>query len=45
MLPFTNLSADEENDYFSDGLAEEILNALSRIECCAGCRAHFIVLL
>ena len=32
MLPFTNLSADKENDYFSDGLAEEILNALSRIE-------------
>ena len=32
VLPFTNLSADKENDYFSDGLAEEILNALSRIE-------------
>jgi TolB-like protein/Tfp pilus assembly protein PilF len=31
VLPFTNLSADRENDYFSEGLAEEILNALSRI--------------
>ena len=31
MLPFTNLSADKENDYFSDGLAEEILNALAQI--------------
>jgi TolB-like protein len=32
VLPFTNLSAEKENDYFSYGLAEEILNALSRIE-------------
>jgi TolB-like protein/Tfp pilus assembly protein PilF len=32
VLPFTNLSADKENDYFSDGLAEEILNALSQVE-------------
>jgi TolB-like protein/Tfp pilus assembly protein PilF len=32
VLPFANLSGDKENDYFSEGLAEEILNALSRIE-------------
>lgn len=31
VLPFANLSADKENEYFSDGLAEEILNALSRL--------------
>ena len=31
ILPFTNLSADRENEYFSDGLAEEIINALARI--------------
>jgi TolB-like protein len=32
VLPFTNLSADKENEYFNDGLAEEILNALSQVE-------------
>lgn len=31
VLPFANLSADRENEYFSDGLAEEIINALTRI--------------
>ena len=32
VLPLQNLSADPDKDYFSDGLAEEILNALSQIE-------------
>ena len=31
VLPFANLSADPAQDYFSDGLTEEILNQLSRI--------------
>jgi serine/threonine-protein kinase len=31
VLPFANLSADKENEYFSDGLAEEILNALGGV--------------
>ena len=31
VLPFANLSADKENEYFSDGLAEEILNALTQL--------------
>jgi len=31
VLPFANLSAGEENQYFSDGLAEELINALTRI--------------
>ncbi|PYS59451.1 MAG: hypothetical protein DMF74_21300 [Acidobacteria bacterium] len=32
VLPFTNMSADPENEYFCDGLAEELLNALAKIE-------------
>ncbi len=32
VLPFVNMSADAENEYFCDGLAEELLNALSKIE-------------
>ncbi|PYS52653.1 MAG: hypothetical protein DMG13_15485 [Acidobacteria bacterium] len=31
VLPFTNMSADKENEYFSDGLAEEIISALTHI--------------
>ena len=31
VLPFANLSADKENEYFSDGLAEEIINALAKL--------------
>jgi serine/threonine protein kinase len=30
-LPFVNMSGDKENEYFSDGLAEEILNLLAKI--------------
>ncbi|MEW5875531.1 MAG: protein kinase [Candidatus Zixiibacteriota bacterium] len=30
VLPFANMSADPENEYFSDGLAEELLNVLAR---------------
>ena len=32
VLPFVNMSADPENEYFCDGLSEELLNALTRIE-------------
>jgi eukaryotic-like serine/threonine-protein kinase len=32
VLPFVNMSADDDNEYFCDGLAEELLTALSRIE-------------
>jgi TolB-like protein len=33
VLAFTNMSADPENEYFSDGLAEEIINALTHVPC------------
>lgn len=32
VLPFKNLSADREQDYFCDGVAEEIINALTQVE-------------
>jgi TolB-like protein/Tfp pilus assembly protein PilF len=32
VLPFLNMSSDKENEYFSDGLAEEIINALTQLE-------------
>jgi TolB-like protein len=31
VLPFANMSGDKENEYFSDGLAEEILSALAQV--------------
>jgi serine/threonine protein kinase/Flp pilus assembly protein TadD len=30
VLPFTNMSADPENEYFADGLTEELLNVLAK---------------
>ncbi|MFZ2069315.1 MAG: winged helix-turn-helix domain-containing protein, partial [Xanthobacteraceae bacterium] len=32
VLPFTNLSGDPEQDYFADGMVEEIVTVLSRIK-------------
>jgi serine/threonine-protein kinase len=31
VLPFVNLSPDRDNEYFGDGIAEDIINALSRV--------------
>jgi TolB-like protein/Tfp pilus assembly protein PilF/tRNA A-37 threonylcarbamoyl transferase component Bud32 len=32
VLPFANMSADPEQEYFCDGLAEELINALTQIK-------------
>jgi len=32
VLPFVNMSDDKGNEYFSDGISEEILNALARVK-------------
>jgi TolB-like protein len=31
VLPFVNMSSDEEQEYFSDGISEELLNVLAKI--------------
>ena len=31
VLPFANMSGDKEQEYFSDGLAEEIINSLAQL--------------
>ncbi len=32
VLPFQNMSPERENEYFSDGMTEEIINALTKLE-------------
>ena len=32
VLPFVNMSSDPESEYFGDGLAEELINALTKIK-------------
>jgi TolB-like protein/Flp pilus assembly protein TadD len=32
VLPFVNMSSDPEQEYFSDGISEEILNALAQVK-------------
>jgi hypothetical protein len=39
VLPFANLSEDKANEYFADGLSDELLNLLSRVAGCVSSRA------
>src|SRR5581483_10718197 len=32
VLPFVNMSSDKENEYFSEGITEELINALANID-------------
>ena len=32
VLPFLNMSSDADNEYFADGISEELLNVLARVE-------------
>ena len=32
VLPFANMSGDPEQEYFADGLVEDIITALSRVK-------------
>ena len=32
VLPFRNMSSEKENEYFSDGITEELINALTKVE-------------
>src|SRR5262249_56970051 len=32
VLPFVNMSSDKENEYFSDGMTEELINALANVD-------------
>ena len=42
VLPFVNMCGEHDNEYFSDGMAEELLNALAQIRA-AGRGAHVVV--
>ena len=43
VLPFVNMSEDKANEYFSDGLTEELLNVLANVPGPARHRAHLVV--
>jgi TolB-like protein len=40
VLPFVNRSASADDEYFSDGLADELISVLVKIRACASRRAR-----
>jgi hypothetical protein len=45
VLPLSNMSASSEDEYFSDGITEEIINALSKIKSLCKSNQHTPTLL
>jgi len=43
VLPFVDMSEDKANEYFSDGISEELLNLLAKIPQLQGDGAHLVV--
>jgi hypothetical protein len=43
VLPFTNAGADAEDEYFADGLTDELITLLTQIDKSPGCSAQFCV--
>ena len=43
VLPFTNMSGDPEQEYFADGLVEDIITALSRVQVVLRHRAQLLL--
>ena len=42
VLPFTNMSGDPEQEYFADGLVEDVITALSRFRCAVRHRSELV---
>ena len=43
VLPFTNMSGDPEQEYFADGMVEDIITALSRLQLAVCDRAELVI--
>ena len=43
MLPFQNMSGDPEQEFFADGIVENIITALSRFKDLLAIRAGFLI--
>ena len=43
VLPMVNSTGDPANEYFSDGMSEEFISSLSRLQRPQGHRAHLVL--